>query len=62
MKSYLAHLDRFGQGNFFVKVDHSDSSVKSLEVRDKGSLGLACPYFVKVVQKKISRWRNVSRL
>ena len=42
MKSYLARLDRFGEGNFFVKVDHSDSSVKSLEVRNKGSLGLAC--------------------
>ena len=62
MKSYLDRLDIFGQGNFFVKVDHSDSSVKSLEVSNKGSLGLACPDLVKFVQKQSSRWRNVSRL
>jgi len=62
VKSYFFFLDGFGQGNFLVKVDHSDSSVNSLEVSEKGSLGLVWTDLVKVVQMQSLRWSNMSRL
>jgi hypothetical protein len=36
--------------------------VKSLEVSDKGSLGLAWPDLVKFVRMQSLRWSSVSRL
>jgi hypothetical protein len=62
MKDYLADLVGFSQGNVHVKVEHQDSSVKSLEVSSKGSLGLAWSDLVKVVRLQSSRWGSVSRL